>query len=473
MHSHSLRLAVCAAALLMSGCASMAPALDKPAVAMPAAYAHGTPSGAQGSTAAATLAWRDYFTDPVLAQLIAQALANNPDMRTAVLRVREAQAAYGVQRADRLPTIGVGLDATRARTPADLSLSGRAATASQYQAGLGLSSWEIDLWGRIASLNEAALQSFLATDAARRAVSVSLVAEVADAYLGLRELQERLRLAQASETSQRESLRIFTRRLEVGSASRLELTQVQTLLTQAESLVVQVQQERDAQRLALSILVGDLSDAAIPMDDATAVDADILAPVSPGLPSDLLYSRPDVVAAEHQLRGANANIGAARAAFFPSISLTGSIGSGSSELSNLFDSGTRVWSFLPKITLPIFQGGKLRANLAIANADRDIALAQYEKSIQVGFRETADALALNVSLDEQVSAQQRLVDAAEQANRLSQARYDAGLDSFVTLLDARRTAYNAQQTQLQAQLAQQANRITLYKVLGGGWHERS
>ncbi|CRQ54582.1 MULTISPECIES: efflux transporter outer membrane subunit [Pseudomonadota] len=468
MHSHSLRLAVCAAALLMSGCASMAPALDKPAVAMPAAYAHGTPSGAQGSTAAATLAWRDYFTDPVLAQLIAQALANNPDMRTAVLRVREAQAAYGVQRADRLPTIGVGLDATRARTPADLSLSGRAATASQYQAGLGLSSWEIDLWGRIASLNEAALQSFLATDAARRAVSVSLVAEVADAYLGLRELQERLRLAQASETSQRESLRIFTRRLEVGSASRLELTQVQTLLTQAESLVVQVQQERDAQRLALSILVGDLSDAAIPMDDATAVDADILAPVSPGLPSDLLYSRPDVVAAEHQLRGANANIGAARAAFFPRISLTAFGGAASTELDQLFRGANRAWSFAPSLSLPIFDAGRNRSNLELAEVRKNLAVVQYEQTVQNAFRDVADALSAQHWLERQVGIQQRAVQTQIERARLSRLSYDNGASPFLDVLDAERNLISSQQQLVQTRRALLSSRIALYAALGGG-----
>ena len=368
-----------------------------------------------------------------------------------------------MQRADRVPGVAVTGQMQRQGTDAGVS--------EQFTAGVGVAEFELDLFGRVRNLSEAALQQYFAVAANRRNAQLSLVAETATAWLTYGADAQQLKIAEATLKTYEDSLRLAEARHERGGSSALELTQTRTLVETARTDAARLRGQLAQDRNALALLAGGQLDPAL-LPDSIGPQLLALAPPPAGLPSDVLLQRPDIMAAEHQLLAANANIGAARAAFFPSISLTGSIGSGSTELSNLFDSGTRVWSFLPKITLPIFQGGKLRANLAIANADRDIALAQYEKAIQVGFRETADALALNVSLDEQVSAQQRLVEAAEQANRLSQARYDAGLDSFVTLLDARRTAYNAQQTQLQAQLAQQSNRITLYKVLGGGWHER-
>ncbi len=468
MPHHSFRLAACAAAMLISGCASMAPPHERPSVDVPAAYAHDTPPDARVPSATAALGWRGYFTDPALTRLIEQALANNPDLRTAVLRVQEAQAAYGVQRSARVPTVGVGLDATRAHTPADLSLSSNAATGSQYQAGLGISSWEIDFWGRIASLNDAALQSFLATDAARHAVSVALVAQVANAYLGLRELDERLRLAQASETSQRESLRIFTRRLEVGSASRLELTQVETLLTQAESLVVQVQQQREAQSLALGVLLGDPSGTPVVPEGSAPFDVHLLAPLAPGLPSDLLNNRPDVVAAEHQLRGANANIGAARAAFFPRISLTAFGGSASTELDRLFRGASRAWSFAPSLSLPIFDGGRNRANLDLAEVRKNLAVVQYEQTVQNAFRDVADALSAQHWLQQQVGVQERALAAQRERARLSRLSYDHGASSFLDVLDAERNLISAGQQLVQTRRALLSSRVALYAALGGG-----
>ncbi|WP_164136571.1 multidrug efflux RND transporter outer membrane subunit SmeF [Stenotrophomonas maltophilia] len=446
MKSASLFLSI-AAALTLAGCSTLAPKNTAVAPAIPAQWPAEATQGQVADVAA--VGWRDFFTDARLQQVIDQSLQNNRDLRVAVLNVERARGQYRVQRADRVPGVAVTGQMDRRGTDAGVT--------EQFTAGVGVAEFELDLFGRVRNLSEAALQQYFAVAANRRNAQLSLVAETATAWLTYGADAQRLKIADATLKTYEDSLRLAEARHERGGSSALELTQTRTLVETART---------DAARLR-----GQLDPALLP--DSIEPQLLALAPPPAGLPSDVLLQRPDIMAAEHQLLAANANIGAARAAFFPSISLTGSIGSGSNELSNLFDSGTRVWSFLPKITLPIFQGGKLRANLAIANADRDIALAQYEKSIQVGFRETADALALNVSLDEQVSSQQRLVEAAEQANRLSQARYDAGLDSFVTLLDARRTAYNAQQTQLQAQLAQQANRITLYKVLGGGWHERS
>jgi len=411
------------------------------------------------------IGWRDFFTDPRLQQVIDQALENNRDLRVAVLNVERARGQYRIQRADRLPALAVQAQGQRS--------GGDAPVSEQYSAGLGITDFELDLFGRVRNLSESALQQYFAVAANRRSAQLGLVAETATAWLTLGADRELLRIAEATLASHEDSLRLAHARFERGGSSALELAQTRTLVetarTDAARLRGQVQQDRNA----LSLLAGGTLDESLLPSADTVLDIAALAPPPADLPSDVLLRRPDIMAAEHTLLAANANIGAARAAFFPSIRLTGSIGSTSGELSGLFDSGTRAWSFLPTITLPIFQGGRLRANLDVATADRDIALAGYEKAIQAGFRETADALASSSSLDAQAASQQALVDAALQAERLSQARYDAGLDSFVTLLDARRTAYAAQQSQLQTALAQQANRIALYKVLGGGWHERS
>lgn len=455
-------LAAATMTTVLGGCVGMAPHYQRPGAPVPVQF--GNAATGEADPALAMPAWREVFLEPRLQQVIALALQNNRDLRVAVLNVERARGQYRVQRADRVPGVAVTGQMERRGTDAGVT--------EQFTAGVGVAEFELDLFGRVRNLSEAALQQYFAVAANRRNAQLSLVAETATAWLTYGADAQQLKIAEATLKTYEDSLRLAEARHERGGSSALELTQTRTLVETARTDAARLRGQLAQDRNALALLAGGQLDPAL-LPDSIEPQLLALAPPPAGLPSDVLLQRPDIMAAEHQLLAANANIGAARAAFFPSISLTGSIGSGSNELSNLFDSGTRVWSFLPKITLPIFQGGKLRANLAIANADRDIALAQYEKSIQVGFRETADALALNVSLDEQVSSQQRLVDAAEQANRLSQARYDAGLDSFVTLLDARRTAYNAQQTQLQAQLAQQANRITLYKVLGGGWHERS
>ncbi|AWH18516.1 transporter [Stenotrophomonas sp. ZAC14D2_NAIMI4_7] len=461
MKFHTLVLSA-AVALVLGGCSTLVPKNTAVAPGIPAQW---PAEATEGEVAdAATVGWRDFFTDVRLQEVIGQALANNRDLRVAVLNVEKARGQYRVQRADRVPALAA--QGQMQRSGGDVPVS------EQFSANLGVAEFELDLFGRVRNLSEAALQQYFAVAANRRNAQLSLVAETATAWLTYGADQQQLKIAEATLKTYEDSLRLAEARHERGGSSGLELSQTRTLVETARTDAARLRGQLAQDRNALALLAGGQIDPAL-LPDSIAPQVLALAPPPAGLPSDVLLQRPDIMAAEHQLLAANANIGAARAAFFPSIQLTGSVGSSSGELSGLFDSGTRVWSFLPTITLPIFQGGKLRANLAVANAERDIALAEYEKSIQTGFRETADALALNVSLDEQVASQQRLVEAAELANRLSQARYDAGLDSFVTLLDARRTAYSAQQTQLQAQLAQQANRITLYKVLGGGWRERS
>jgi len=449
------------ASLGLTSCATLVPERTDVAPAIPAQWP--IEAGQGRATDVAALGWRDFFTDARLQDVITQALDNNRDLRVAVLNVERARGQYRIQRADRVP--GLAVQGQMERIGGDMPVS------EQFTAGLGITEFELDLFGRVRNLSEAALQQYFAVAANRRNAQLSLVAETATAWLTFGADSEQLRISEATLASHEDSLRLAQARFERGGSSALELAQTRTLVETARTDAARLRGQVEQDRNALSLLIGGPVDGALLPSGNNELQLLALAPPPADLPSDVLLRRPDIMAAEHTLLAGNANIGAARAAFFPSIRLTGTLGSRSDELSGLFDSGTRMWSFLPTISLPIFQGGKLRAGLAVAEADRDIALAEYEKAIQVGFRETADALALSSSLDAQADSQRGLVEAATQAERLSQARYDAGLDSFVTLLDARRTAYSAQQSQLQTALAQQANRITLYKVLGGGWRE--
>lgn len=455
--------------VLLSGCTTLIPPYTTPRdSALPAHYQQGAGKRFEDAalTSAADKTWQSYFPDPHLQALIRQALLHNHDLRSAALRVRQAQAAYRIERSSLTPTVALGVDAQRSRTPADLSEIGQTSTGNEFKAGVGISSWEIDFWGRITSLNEEALQQFLATQAGHRAVTISLVAQVANAWIGLRELDERLHLANAAQANQSESLRIFTRRFEMGSVTKLELTQVQTLLTQAEALALQLQQQRDLQRNAMNLLVGqvDLVDASYrPVADQTLVQ-----PLDAGLPSDLLINRPDIVAAEHRLRAANAHIGAARAAFFPRISLTAFGGLASAELSDLFSASSRAWNFAPSLSLPVFDGGLNQANLDLANVRKHLAVVEYEQIIQSAFRDVADALASQHWLQQQLSVQQQAVEIQEERSRLARLSHDRGRSSFLEVLDAERDRLQTQQQEVQAQHALLRNRVVLYAALGGG-----
>lgn len=445
----------------LCGCASMAPPYQAPALPVPSVYADTASPGDQ----VAGFGWRDYFADPALRALIDQALRNNRDLRTAVLRVREARAAYGIQRADRLPSVGLGVAGSRGRTPADLSLTGHSTVAEQYQAQLELG-WEIDFWGRLRSLNDAALESYLATEEARRAVTVSLVSQVANAYLALREVDERLALAQRTIASREESTRIFRRREQLGSTSRLDLAQVETLLAQAQSLGAQLEQARAEQANALALLVGG------PIDLASAIaglaDAAVIPELDPGLPSALLTRRPDIIAAEHQLRAANADIGAARAAFFPRISLTGALGTASGELDGLFRGGNRAWSFTPSLSLPIFDAGRNRASLDLAETRRELAVVSYERTIQTAFREVSDALTARRWMGVQVGIQQKALAAQAERARLAKLRYDNGAAAFLEVLDAQRDLLSTEQQLVQTRRLALSSRVALFAALGGG-----
>ena len=463
--------------LLVAACASLEPRVPSaaPTIAdewpLPPTTAATTPTAADSSVnasspslPAADIGWRDFFVDARLQELMARSLDNNRDLRVAVLNVEKARAQFRIQRAERVPSLSA--NATMTRTGGDAPLT------EVYTAGIGITDFELDLFGRVRNLSETALQQYLSTEEARRSTQLALIAEVANTWLALAADQELLRIALATFDSLQASYDLTQQRFELGAVSALDVSQARTIVETARSDVARFAGQIAQDNNALTLLVGSpIATNLLPESFDSEVSG--IGALPAGLPSEVLLRRPDVMAAEHQLLSANANIGAARAAFFPSISLTGSAGSASTGLSDLFGGGTRVWSFAPRVTLPIFQGGRLRAALSMASTDRDIALARYEQSIQTGFREVADALALSKTLSDQLAAQQALLAAATRANQLAQARYDAGLDSYLNLLDAERTLYTAQQGVVTTRLAEQANRVTLYKALGGGWDERS
>jgi multidrug efflux system outer membrane protein len=450
-----------AAALFTAGCATLQPALPAADASIPADWP--LPPTATGDVpAAADIGWREFFADPALRDVIARALENNRDLRVAMLNVERARAQYRIQRADRVPAVRASASMER--------VGGDGPDSGTYSAGVGLAAFELDLFGRVRSLSDAALQQYFAQAQNREAAQIALIGEIANAWLTLAADRELLQLAQATLASREASLRLDEARHQVGVISGFELAQSRTQLEAARADVARQDGAVARDRHALDLLAGQPLDGALLPTGLGAAVAGI-APLPAGLPSEALLRRPDLRAAEHLLRAANANIGAARAAFFPSISLTGSVGSASSALSGLFGGGSLIWRFVPQLNLPIFQGGRLRANLGVAEADRDIALAQYEKAIQAGFRDVADALALSSTLARQRQAQEALVEAATRADTLAEARYRAGRDSQLARLDAQRGLYQARQGLIAVRAAEQANRVALYRALGGGWKE--
>ena len=484
------------ALLALAGCTSLAPDYARPMLPVPATL-NGTngPNGSEGTALTpetGPMGWQEFLQEPRLRELVALALQNNRDLRVAVLAIEKARAQYGVEQSNRFPAVGATAAGNRTRTADDLNTSGRSPTSSQYSAQLGFSSYEIDFFGRVKNLNEAALQEFLRTTENRRSVQLSLVAEVANAWLTLDADGRRLQLAQDTLRSRQKSYELTERSHALGAASGLTLAQAQTTVDTARADVAAFTSQVARDRNALALLAGAPVPAALLPDGANpgataspaqaasasasvapapslATPAATLLAVPGDLPSSVLLNRPDVRAAEYTLRGAYASIGAARAAFFPSITLTASAGTASNALSGLFDGGNGTWSFAPQIRLPIFDAGRNRANLQIAETARDTALAQYDKAVQTAFREVADALAERATLAERLQAQQSLQAATLKALQLSEARYRLGADSYLPVLDAQRALYSAQQTLIGLALAEQANRITLYKVLGGRW----
>lgn len=460
--------ALCAAltAALAAGC-TLAPGYERPALPVPSAWETSGSEAASTGTVAAELPWRDYFADTRLRAIIELALTNNRDLRIAALNIERARAMYRIQRAELLPSVDLAGGQNAQRVPESLSPTGQPYTTRQFSATVG-ASWELDFFGRIRSLNDQAVETYLATEEARRGAQISLVAEIANAWLALAADRELLELARRTFDTQQKSVELIRKSFSAGAASALDLAQARTAMERARADTARYTAQFARDRNALALLVG----AAIPenMQAETLVGAlSTVADLPSGVPSEVLVNRPDVLQAEHMLRASNANIGAARAAFFPRIALTAGAGTASGTLDGLFESGTRLWTFAPQITLPIFYAGALRANLNRAEIERDIQIAQYEKTIQAAFREVADALADRATLAEQIDARSELVNAANESYRLSEARYRSGLDSHLVLLDAQRSQYAAEQELIATRLAEASNRVVLYKVLGGGW----
>jgi multidrug efflux system outer membrane protein len=449
---------------ILAGC-SLSPFYEQPALPTAASYPGVNDTATQASPGIEQFGWREFFTDVRLQELIVQALENNRDLRIAIERVEEARGLYGIQRADRLPGISAGAMGGRTQIPSDLSPTGSAMTSDIYLATL-FSTWELDFWGRVRSLTAAAMESYLATEEARRAIVISLVAQVANTYLLEQELDERIAIAQQTLATRGDSYRIARRRYEVGYASKLDAVQAETLLNQARADLTVLMRQRDQNRNALTLLVG-VPIVAFETQPLSMIGPGFVREISSGLPSDLLINRPDIMAAEHRLKAATANIGAARAAFFPRIMLTGSLGTVSTDLSGLFGSGSGLWSFAPILTLPIFDGGRNRANLEVSEARRNLAVADYERTIQVAFREVADALAERRWLTEQLAAQQATLAAQTERTRLAGLRYQNGAAPYLEVLDAERDRFAAEQALVQVRRALIGSSVNLYAALGG------
>ncbi len=457
-----------AAAGLLTAC-SLAPTYHRPTA--PVANAYPTPT-AETSANAASIGWREFFPDQRLQTLIEAALANNRDLRIAALRIEEARAQYNIQSADLLPTLNATASGARSRTPANLSPTGRATVNSSYQVGLGITSFELDFFGRVRSLNDAALAQYLASEEAARAARISLVAEVAKAYLAERAFAEQYELARKTLESRDAAYKLAKQRFDVGASSALDLRQNEVLVQTARASLATLTRQRAQATNALTLLVGKPLAASLPPEQS--LDAqNIVTDIPAGLPSDLLTRRPDIRAAEQRLKAANANIGAARAAFFPRISLTAGIGTASNALDGLFDAGSRTWSFAPQLLLPIFDAGRNSASLSLAEVRNNIAVADYEKSIQTAFREVADTLAARATLEDQVAAQRAVLDADADRLKLAEQRYQNGVASSLDVLDAERELFSAEQSLVQARLLRLTNAIDLYRALGGGINEAS
>ena len=451
------------------GC-SLAPPYRRPEAPVsstwPSGPAYRESSLATDATSAADLKWREFFRSPQLQALIELALANNRDLRIAALNVEKSRARFRIQRADLLPTLAAAGSAAVQRLPADLAPGGQAMIARNDYLGLGLSSYEIDFFGRVRSLKEQALEQYLASEEARRSVQISLVAEVANNYLILAADRERRTLALETLDSQQASYQLIQRRFAAGASSELDLRQAQTRVEAARVDAARYTSQVAQDENLLTLVVGAQLPPELLPGGFSAVGT--LRALPAGVPSEVLLRRPDVLQAELQLMAANANIGAARAAFFPRITLNTNIGTASDQLSGLFAPGSLAWGFVPQVSLPIFDYGRNRAGLTVAERDRDLFLARYEKAIQSAFREVADALAQNGTLGEELGAQQSLLEASSESYRLSRARYQQGVDSYLNVLDSQRAFYAAQQGLISVNLTRLSNLVTLYKVLGGG-----
>ncbi|PAK14341.1 efflux transporter outer membrane subunit [Burkholderia ubonensis] len=474
--SPPIRVLPLALVVALAAC-SMEPTYQRPDAPIPSAYPNGpaysTPganAGQQNAPAAADLGWRQFFVDPQLQQLIARALANNRDLRIATLNIDAARAQYRLQRAAQFPEIDANLGLNSQRLSPGLRAPGQSPLINTFSAGVGLTNFEIDLFGRVRSMSHAAQEQYLATVEAQRSVHISLVAEVGNAYLTLMADRELLKLAQDTLKNQQDVAAMIHRGKLAGGMAQLDEhradTQVQTAQVAVEQYTRQVAQDENA----LTLLIGG---GPLPAGVTNAMplgNQHVLAEFPEGLPSTLLERRPDIMAAEHRLIAANANIGAARAAFFPRITLTGMLGVASATLAGLF-SGGAAWLFAPQLTMPIFDGGRNSANLDLATVEKDVNVANYERTIQSAFREVADSMAARTTFEREVNAQQKMIHDISETQRLAQMRFQNGVDDYFGVFDAQRQLFQAQQLLVTYKLAGLTSRVTLYKALGGGWQE--
>jgi multidrug efflux system outer membrane protein len=462
--------------LLVAGC-TLEPKYERPAAPVPQTFPNGEAHAAGNvapttAKAAADIGWREFFTQPRLQQLIQLALANNRDLRVAALNVEAARAQYRIQRADLFPSLSGTGSGSAQSVPPYLQGSGLPipSVIRQYNVGVSLTSYELDFFGRLRSLTHQKLEQYFGYEETRRSSQISLVAEVADGYLTLLADQELLRITQDTLRSDSESYTLTQRMSEAGQATDLDVRQAESAVDTARANLAQYTRQVAQDRNALQLLLGaPLPDE--PSDGPPLEAQSFVEELRAGLPSDLLERRPDILSAEDNLRAANANIGAARAAFFPSVTLTAAYGTTSSQLSGLFASGSRSWSFSPQLNLPIFAGGANVANLDLAKVEKNVQVAQYDKAIQTAFREVADALAARGTLQQQLEAQRALVDAAGASYKLSEMRFHSGVDAYLTVLDSQRTLYSAQQGLVSVELTRLQNLVGLYKALGGGWED--
>ncbi|MBA1264776.1 efflux transporter outer membrane subunit [Stutzerimonas stutzeri] len=459
------RPALLVLAMALAGC-SLAPSYQRPEA--PVAASWNTPAAAPDGATAEALDWQTFILDPELRQVVEAALGNNRNLRQALLDIEAARAQYRVQRADRLPSINANASGNRQRLPSDQSLSGRSEVASTYQVGLGLTEYELDLFGRVRNLSESALESYLATAEATRATQISLIAEVIQAYLTRDGAQRRLALVEQTLDSRQDSLELVNRRRQAGTATALDYQEALGLTEQARAERESTERQLRRADNALALLIGT-PDAQRLLPVAPRDSLLVLQDIAPGTSSTLIERRPDILASEHRLKARNADIGAARAAFFPRLSLTGSLGSSSTELSGLFDGGSRAWSFAPSLSLPIFAGGRNRANLDLAEVRKDAAVAEYEGTIQGAFREVADALAATDTLRREEVARRALADSSQAAMALAKARYEGGVDDHLRYLDAQRSTFTDRSTLIQISTERQIALVDLFRALGGSW----
>lgn len=455
------KTSILALSLLTSAC-NLTPSLEPVTSPVSARF-----PGKTGGEVSADIAWQKFFSDPRLKKLVETSLANNRDLRIAALNVEQARAQYAISHGELFPYVrGLG-SAERRRGLGAPGANGSTTTSSSYDVSVGLVSYELDLFGRIRSMNNAALETYFATDAARVGAQISLVAAVANQYLAERALQEQTALSQQTYDSFNAAYDIVKQRYDAGTVSELDLSSIEVQRQTAKSDLAAFRQRITEVNNSIVFLAGGSLPASLPQ--GRSLDQVIVSEVKAGVSSDLLYRRPDIREAEHQLRAANANIGAARAALFPSVTLTASGGTASRSLSGLFANGTGSWLFAPQVNVPIFAGGRGRAGIESAEISKKIEIANYEKAIQTGFREVADSLAARSGLAERITATEGLVAAQQKRADLANARYTKGLDSYFEVLTASLDLYSARQTLIQLRLARSINAVNLYKALGGGW----